>query len=162
MVKPPAPPVVVDMRHVCTTHTPGAISLSGHDGDRRYGYLRSPWNVNPSPYITRFADRGARLPDCEVVLLLCDHSLEHSLARATTTDLAGAAEAPLFRSLLFSLSGPSLKKRVTTALPPATDGTLARRLRVALALRVPRPQAGQRRGVLPGDVAVTRGGDVAM
>jgi hypothetical protein len=29
-----------------------------------YGYIRSPWNANPSPYITRFANDDLPLPSC--------------------------------------------------------------------------------------------------
>ena len=30
-----------------------------------YGYLRAPWNNNPSPYVVRYPKKQARLPNCE-------------------------------------------------------------------------------------------------
>ena len=31
---------------------------------KNFGYLRAPWNINPSPYISRFTNYEAALPEC--------------------------------------------------------------------------------------------------
>lgn len=38
---------------------------AGYNGIvKNFGYLRAPWNINPSPYVSRFTNYEAALPDC--------------------------------------------------------------------------------------------------
>ena len=32
---------------------------------KNFGYLRAPWNINPSPYVSRFVNYNAALPTCQ-------------------------------------------------------------------------------------------------
>lgn len=39
-----------------------------------YGYLRGPWNTNPSPYISRFATTESSLPTCSSLYTLANYT----------------------------------------------------------------------------------------
>ena len=39
--------------------------FSGTQLDAAYSYLRAPWNMNPSPYVSRFSSYSSALPGCD-------------------------------------------------------------------------------------------------
>lgn len=45
-------------------NTKATVNTRFADIPSSYGYLRSPWNINPSPYVTRFASDAIPLPSC--------------------------------------------------------------------------------------------------